>query len=172
MIVKTTCGPFVTLDNSRKISKNFSSLQSLPFSFQKIVFPKPLRSRRNGVITRTMIARRPWIPPRKNPWGFPYSIVRDSAVKEVFSLERLPLFQKSVLSTTSQVLQKWLYYFHSHCQNTLWTLIKCFLRFDILDNTRKLVQKLLFTGKFAFFSEFCVVNNLLGVTENFFQLSK
>ena len=48
------------------------------------------------------------------------------------------------------MLQKRSFYFHSNCQKTLWNLIKCFLRFDILDNTRKFVQRLLFTGQFAF----------------------
>ena len=55
------------------------------------------------------------------------------------------------------MLQKWSYHFHSSCQNTLWTLIVLFPRFDILDNTRKLVQKFLFTGKFVlFFRNLCI----------------
>ena len=46
-----------------------------------------------------------------------------------------------------------------------------FLRFDILDNTRKLVQKFFFTEKFDFCSsEICVFNNLLRVTEIIFYL--
>ena len=35
------------------------------------------------------------------------------------------------------MLKKWSCNFHSNCQNTLWFLIKCSLRFSTLDNSRK-----------------------------------
>ena len=46
-------------------------------------------------------------------------------------------FQRFMFSTTSLVLQKWSYNFHSNCQNTLWTLKNCPVGFLTLDNTRK-----------------------------------
>ena len=52
-------------------------------------------------------------------------------------LEMLPFFQNIVFSTTSQVLKKCSFKFHSNCQKSLWTLIKCTLILFMLDNTRQ-----------------------------------
>ena len=54
-----------------------------------------------------------------------------------FSLEILPFFQKFVFSTTSWLLKKGSYTFHSICQNTLCTPINCPRRFVALDGARK-----------------------------------
>ena len=43
------------------------------------------------------------------------------------------------------------FYFHSNCQNTLWTLKSCFPRSVTLDNKRKIRPKSFVTGKMAFF---------------------
>ena len=59
--------------------------------------------------------------------------------------------QKNLISTTTQVLKKWSYNFHSECQNNFWTLISCPLMFLTLYNARKKGQNLLFTGKVVFF---------------------
>ena len=42
-----------------------------------------------------------------------------------------------MFSTNSQVLKKCSYKFYSNCQNSLWPLTKCPLRFVTLDITRK-----------------------------------
>ena len=62
-----------------------------------------------------------------------------------------------MFSTTSQVQKNWFYYFHIHCQKTLWTFIDCFLRFLKLDNTRKIGEKFfLHWIGCLFFKHFCL----------------
>ena len=152
LTLKKCSQKFVTLDNTRIIRPKFLLHWNFYRFLSKILyFQQPRRSWRSSLISCTKIVKRRCATPQKAPWGFPYSILREMLVKYCFSLERLPFFRKIVFSTISQVLQKWSYLFHSSCQNTLWTLITLFPRFDILDNTRKLLPKILFTGKFAFF---------------------
>ena len=152
LTLKKCSQKLVTLDNTRIIRPKFLLHWNFYRFLSKILyFQQPRRSWRSSLISCTKIVKRRCATPQKAPWGFPYSILREMLVKYCFSLERLPFFRKIVLSTISQVLQKWSYLFHSSCQNTLWTLITLFPRFDILDNTRKLLPKILFTGKFAFF---------------------
>ena len=54
------------------------------------------------------------------------------------------------------MLQKRSFDFHSNCQNTLWTFIKCSLRFVILDNTRKRPKSFLHRKDCLFLSKVCV----------------
>ena len=66
------------------------------------------------------------------------------------------------------------YKLYSKCQMTSWTLIKCFLRFVILINTRW--KKLNFFSLeclpfFLFFSKYSVFNNLSGLWELTFLLA-
>ena len=60
-------------------------------------------------------------------------------------------FRKFAFSTTSLVLQKGSYNFHSICQIVLWTSKNCSLRFITLDNMRKITPKSFFSGECAFF---------------------
>ena len=61
------------------------------------------------------------------------------------------LFRIIVFSATPLMLQKWSCNFHSDCQNTLWTLLNCFLRSVRLDNARKNSPKSLFRWKSCLF---------------------
>ena len=57
-------------------------------------------------------------------------------------------------------------FFHSNCQNTFWTRIKCSMKFLILDNIRKSLQLIFFTEIIAFFfSKIRVFKKFLGNTE-------
>ena len=59
--------------------------------------------------------------------------------------------------------EKCSYEIHSKSQNTLWTFIKCFMSFSLLDNTGKSGQTFFFHWKDClFFSEVRVFNNLVG----------
>ena len=73
------------------------------------------------------------------------------------------LFLKNCVFNNLLGPEKCSYEIHSKCQNTLWTFIKCFLSFFMLDNTGKIGQTIFFTGKVAFlFSEVRIFNNLVG----------
>ena len=148
---------FVTLDYTTKRAKIFFSLESLPF-FSKTCFQQPLRFFKIWSFyfhSETQIFS--WTLTK---CFLRFVILENSIMGEkkgqnlFFSLERLPFLKNLCFQKTSWVLQKWSFDFHSVCQNTLWTLIKCSLRFVILDNTRKR-PKLFFTGKIAFFSKIC-----------------
>ena len=89
-----------------------------------------------------------------------------------FFIGRIDFFWKHLCSTTSLVLRKWSYNFHSNCQSTLSTLIYCSLRFVTNDNRRKIGQNFSLTEKIDFFSKPLVFNNLLGVTEKILQSPK
>ena len=52
---------------------------------------------------------------------------------------------------------------HTNCQKPFWTLKNCFLTFFMFGQTKKVGEKVSFTGKVAFFTKFCVFNNLPGV---------
>ena len=59
--------------------------------------------------------------------------------------------------------EKCSYEIHSKYQNTLWTFIKCFMSFFLLDNTGKTGETFFFHWKGClFFSEVLVFNNLVG----------
>ena len=76
-----------------------------------------------------------------------------------FLIEKNP-FSEKLLSSTSQVLNKWFQNVHNICQNTLWTLLICSLKFFILLKTRKSRRKLFFQRKKNFFlQQNCVFNN-------------
>ena len=70
--------------------------------------------------------------------------------------------QKFVFSTTSKFLKKWSYNFHSKCQNTVWTLTNCSLRFLRFDNTRKKKRQKLLSSWKQLFLELFVPIDLLG----------
>ena len=74
-------------------------------------------------------------------------------------------FLYSLFLSTSGVLKNWSYYSHSKCQKILWNPIECFLMLIILDKSRKFVQFVFSSEKFAFFSKNCVCNNLVSVTD-------
>ena len=61
--------------------------------------------------------------------------------------------------------KNWSFNLHKNCQLTFRTPIKSFLRFVILDNTRKIGELGFFIGRIAFFSKVCVFNKFVGPTE-------
>ena len=130
--------------------KIVSSLGRLPF-FKNLCFQQPLRSYENKLRTWTINVKRPPGPVQFVPWRLSCSILRGKIGHNSFSLASSPFFQSFVYSTTSYVLQKWSFNFHSKCYNTFWTQINCSVKFVTLDNRRKIGQSLFFTGKVAFF---------------------
>ena len=70
-------------------------------------------------------------------------------------------FLKCLFLSTSEVLKNSSYHFHRLCQNTFWTLTKCFRRLLKLDNIRKIVQLTFFTEMIAFFSKNLCFQQLL-----------
>ena len=57
---------------------------------------------------------------------------------------------KNLFPTTYQILENCFYKFFSNCHKSLWTIIKCFLSFVTLSNTRKKGQKFLSSWKRLF----------------------
>ena len=72
-----------------------------------------------------------------------------------YSLETLLFFRKFVFSTTSYVLRKWSYKFHSSCQKSWWTVTNWSLKFLTLDNTGNDWPKSLSLWKHLFFEIVC-----------------
>ena len=69
---------------------------------------------------------------------FSSSIMGEKIGLKFFFIGKFAFFsQKLDFSSTSYVLKKWSYYFHSICRNTCWTFTTRPLRFATLDITRK-----------------------------------
>ena len=76
--------------------------------------------------------------------------------QNLFSTGKFAFFSKTCVYNNLLVLQKWSCIFHTKCQNTLWTLVNCPLRFATLDNARKKTPKSFIYWKFCvFFKIFC-----------------
>ena len=87
------------------------------------------------------------------------------------SLERLPsFFQKFLFSTTSEVLKKCPYKFHSAYQNSAWTPINCFSKFDTFEKTWKNGPNTFVIVKTAFVSNVSI--DFLGPKERFILLAQ
>ena len=94
------------------------------------------------------------LAPKNRPSTF---VLLDSTRKKAhknFSLGRLPFFPKICVSATCSVLKKRSSKFHCNCQNSLWTLVNCFLSFVTLDNTRIIEYNFLSSLKHLFLKRF------------------
>ena len=150
----------ITLDNARKRRPKSFLHWKVCFFFQKFVFQQPLRCYRNDLVTCTVFGRIPCRPLQIVPWDFSQSILWKKEAKVFYLLEVLPFFQNFVSSTTSWVLHKWSCNFRN-CQNILWTVINCPLRFVTLDNARKNRSKSFLRSENAlFFRNFCLQQHL------------
>ena len=76
-------------------------------------------------------------------------------------------FQKLMFWTTSQVLKKWSFSFHSKCQKTLWTFINCSRRCVTVDNTMKSQPKNFVTMRTANFWKTSCYRPLRSQRKNF-----
>ena len=88
---------------------------------------------------------------------FSCSIIGENMGHKIFFIGKWPFFTKvCVFINLLGHKKNWPYYFHSNCQNTLWTLINCSLSVLILNKTRKNEQLVFFSGKVAlFFKNLC-----------------
>ena len=68
---------------------------------------------------------------------------------------------KNLFPTTSQILENCFYNFFSNCHKSLWTIIKCFLGFVTLSNTRKNGPKIFVIVKTASFEMFVSIDLLV-----------
>ena len=106
----------------RRKAKNFSSLERLPLFIKKLCFQQPLRSWRKDHSFSTVIVKLASGLKETVPWGLSNSNIPLKTGQKLFSLENLPIFQKTLFSSTSQYLKKWSCNFHSVCQTSFWTL--------------------------------------------------
>ena len=85
-----------------KIGHNVFFIRKFPFYLKNFIFHQPVMSWRIDLITSTVFVGNPMGPLQIVPWGLSHSILREKKTpKYLYSLERLPFFQKSVISTTS-----------------------------------------------------------------------
>ena len=86
-----------------------------------------------------------------------YCLLRLITLKNTqnFSSSWKELFFEMFVSIDFLVLKNWSYYFHSNCQNTLWTFIKCFLRLSYSMIFKKVFKKIFFTRNIAFIKNSC-----------------
>ena len=116
---------------------SFSSLERLPF-FQKIVFSTTSQVLEKWSDQKPNISEKTLRTLTNCPLRFvTLNNTRKIEPKIFLHRRKCLFFQKIAFSTTSQVLTKWSYNFHSICQKTLCTVTGCPLRFVTLDNTRK-----------------------------------
>ena len=77
---------------------------------------------------------------------------------KLFFNGKFALFSQK-FSPTSEVLKNWSHSFHSNCQKTLWTLIKCSLKFLLREKT---VNRFFSEESLPCSSKIFIFNNLLG----------
>ena len=77
---------------------------------------------------------------------------RKKSPKVFFSTEKIELFELFSYQPL-KVVRKLSYNLHNKCQNTLWTLISCSLRFFLFDNTRNDWPKNFSLRRIAFISK-------------------
>ena len=83
----------------------------------------------------------------------PYSVTREKTGQ---NYQEDSIFLKKS-PTVSWAPTKWSYTKHKNCQETIWAVINCSLRFLMLHRTRKECQK-------SSFSNYCVFNSITGNT--------
>ena len=114
-------------------------------------------SHRNDLITSTVKFKLLFGPLQIVPWGLSQSITGEKQKGNFFSSrKRLPFFKKFVFPSTSWVLKKWSYDFHSKCHFTLWNLISRSILFVMSDIARKKRPKsFLLWNYYLFLQKFC-----------------
>ena len=105
--------------------------------FKSLCFQQPI-SHRNDLITSTKKIKLLFGPLQIVPWGLSQSITGEKKKANFYSSrKRLPFFKKFVYPSTSWVLKKCSYDFHSKCHITLWNLISRSLTFVMSNIARK-----------------------------------
>ena len=128
-------------------------------------FQDPLRSLKKCSYNFHKICQNTlWIPKSHSLRFLMLDITRKSRPKPLFH-QKGCLFSKNLcFQQPLRSLKKWYYKVPSVCQNTMWTLMNCSLRFVMFYNTRNQAN-IFFHWIDCLFSKNCVFHNLLGVTE-------
>ena len=142
----------MTLDKTKKKTPIFFSLESLPFS-SKILFSISSQVQRKCSYKFHSSSQKNWPTLKRVFWHITCSIIRENVGQNLFFTGKIAFFSKNCVFNNLLGPEKWSHEIHSKCQNTLWAFIKCFLIFFMLDNTGKIGQPIVFTGKVAFFSQ-------------------
>ena len=122
------------------------------FFFKKLCFQQLLRCYRIIPVTSGLIVKILCWPVERVNWGFSHSRMRQKIGQNLFFTGKDAFFfRKIVFSTTAWVLQKWSCNFHSNCEITLWTLIRCPFRSITLDKSGENTTKTFFHCKVCLF---------------------
>ena len=125
--------------------------RNLAFISGNLSFQQPLRCYRTDLIASTVFASIPFYTLILVLWGLSNLLKREKIGQNIFFTGKFAFFfQNFVFSTTSLVLQKCYYNFHSKYQVAFWTPKKCCLRFVTLDIVTKIRPKSFFLRKVAF----------------------
>ena len=129
------CLRFVTPDiTGKKEPKVFVTVKTA--ILWNVCFYRPLWSRKKCIYhVHNIFQETLWTLAKVFFWHLSCSILREKIGQNLFFARNFAFFsQIFVFLTTSSVPKNWSYYFHSNCQNTLWTLTICFLTFVMFDN--------------------------------------